>query len=350
MNAAMRSLGMFVFVVMSACGTDTTAVDPTATQTFAFGPFAVEPGTEISDQCVQITLHNDHDLYINQVELTTGPGFHHSNWVFVPENVFRADDGTNTDGVYKCTDRHFDQQVGAVFGGVLFAQSTQSPHEVQTFPAGAALKIPAHFKLAATIHLLNPGDTVLDLTPTIALTPIAPADVTTLLAGFALEDHALGIPPQQRSRFTVTGCDIATPHQTALGRAPDFKIYHALAHYHSYGTGLSIEAVRPDNTTATIFTTGGVAGDSLGATLDPPFDMTGFTGVRFSCDYYNTSNATVVWGLGSQEMCVFLAFTDSPLAWGGGAVDSDPPGPVTDVNGVMSYSHDCTMYHLDASR
>ena len=87
-----------------------------------------------------------------------GPGFHHSNWLFVPASnpatgVIGPFDGP--DGTFTCADRGFDQAVAALKGGVLFAQSTQAQHDVQKFPAGAVIQIPAHSKIVATIHLLN---------------------------------------------------------------------------------------------------------------------------------------------------------------------------------------------------
>src|SRR4051812_27337325 len=84
----MRFRGIAAVAVVAAwgaaCGgTDTPAEDEP--RAYPFGPFTVQPNQEISDQCVQITLNNDDVMYVNQVELQTGgPGFHHSNWMFVP--------------------------------------------------------------------------------------------------------------------------------------------------------------------------------------------------------------------------------------------------------------------------
>src|SRR4051812_15514049 len=78
--------------------------EPPVTQvgqvTYAFGPFDVPGATEVTNDCVQITMANDDYVFVNAVELTTGPGFHHSNWFFVPERTFAGEDGT-----YTCKDR-----------------------------------------------------------------------------------------------------------------------------------------------------------------------------------------------------------------------------------------------------
>jgi hypothetical protein len=347
----MRSLGILALVATAACGTDDVNRGPD----YAFGPIDVAANTEISDQCVSIDLNNDTELYINKVELKTGPGFHHSNWFWVPD----PPDGTGLyhgpDGVWTCADRKFDQIAAAYKGGVIFAQSTQSQHDIQQFPAGAAVKVPPHAQLVSTIHLLNASDTPLHLTPVISLTGIPKETVTTELAGVSFENHALGLPPNKRSRFTVD-CDLQPMWDNlyALGNlptpAPSFKLYYALAHYHALGTGMEIDALAPDDTTAAnVYTTASAIGDELGGTLDPPFDFSGYSRLRFSCDYYNNTTATVGWGIGNQEMCVFLAFSDSAYAWAGGVVTDDPPGDPVDDNGVMSFSHKCTVFATESA-
>ncbi len=354
----MRIGGLLALVVAAACGGTNDGPAPDEPHPYSFGPFTVRADQEISDQCVQITLHNDTALFVNQVELQTGPGFHHSNWFFVPA----SDPATGTlgpfdgpDGTFTCRDRGFDQAVAALKGGVLFAQSTQSQHDIQTFPPGAVIQIPAHSKLVSTIHLLNTSDQAVTLNPVITLVPILESAVTIKLAGVSFEDHALGLPPNKQSKFTVD-CDLQPQwdllraNGSVTAPAPDFKLYYALAHYHALGTGMSIEALAADDTTSsTIFETSAQIGDALGGTLDPPFSMNGNSHLRFSCDFYNNTANTVGWGIGDQEMCVFLAFSDSAYNWAGGALDNDPPGPGTQVGNIMTYSHACSVYAVEQS-
>jgi hypothetical protein len=201
----------------------------------------------------------------------------------------------------------------------------------------------------ASIHLLNTGDEPLRLEPTIAFTPIAAADVATEMHSMTFEYHTLALPPRRQSRFTVD-CEIAPRHLEAFGREPDFKVYYALAHYHEWATSLTFDAVRPDGTSATIYTTENNVGDTLGGTIDPPFDMSGFSRVRLSCDYYNNTDATIYYGNGGGEMCIFNAFTDSLHTWGGGALDNGDPGQPTDDGGVMSFTRNCQVYSVDGTR
>jgi hypothetical protein len=338
----MRELAGLFVVAMGACAIGACAAEDTSTH--EFGPYTLEPGVERAHDCVQITLGNSDYLNVNAVELTTGTGFHHSNWFYVPEHIFPGDDGT-----YSCNDRNFNEPAAAIFGGVLFAQSTQSPHETQQFPDGVVIRVPPHSKLVAQIHLLNAGETPITVRPKIRLGTIPESAVTTTLAGISFEDHALGLPPNMSSRFTVE-CDIKTQHQQIFGRAPDFKIYYALAHYHVLGTGLDFEAVRDDGTSAMIYTTREKVGDTLGGMISPAFDMTGFSKLRFSCDYFNPTTNTVKWGNGDQEMCVFLAFSDSQYNWGGGVLEDDPPGNPQQVGNEMHFSNPCQVFANDGSR
>lgn len=340
-----RLLAMFLLV--TAC---TSTNDPiieeeqVGTTTYPFGPYDIAPNQEVTWDCVQISLDNADYIHVNTVELTTGPGFHHSNWFYVPEHIFPGEDGT-----YKCDDRGFSEPAAALLGGVLFAQSTQAAHEVQAFPEGVVVKIPPRSKIVAQIHLLNSGDAPLRVEPNIKLTSIRKADVKTVLAGISFQNQALALPPNKESRFIVE-CDLDPRHRGVFGRSPDFKIYYALAHYHDLGTELTVEAVRPDGTAATIYTTTTQVGDALGGPIDPLFDMTGFTKLRFWCDFYNPRANVVRWGVGDQEMCVFLAFSDSPHNWGGGVNERTAPQNPVEVGNQVQYTNPCTVFSGEAAR
>jgi hypothetical protein len=334
-------LACAVIAGMAGCAAD----DPLAPRTYSFGPYSLEPGAEITDDCVSVTLDNDEPIYVNQVELTTGPGFHHSNWFWVPDNQF-----TGPDGTWSCNERHYSEGAAGLFGAVVFAQSTQALHEIQAFPSGAATKIPPHSKLVAGLHLLNSADTVLAPKIELTLTPIAQEAVTTDLHGFAFQNQTIEIPPHAKSRFTIE-CDLTKSFDTMTTRPPpDFRIYHVLAHYHELGTGMTFEAIRDsDGAAQMMFETKTRIGDALATVLDPPFDLTGHSKIRFACEYDNPRDVSVGWGVGDQEMCIVFAFTDSPLVWSGGAPYIESPGPATDVNGVLEFTHGCVTAAVDGT-
>jgi hypothetical protein len=343
MTGSMRSVACVLLAGLLGCSDTPTPVDD-GSQTFRFGTLTLPPHSEDLGQCVALTLHNTEELFINEVELTTGPGFHHSNWLWVPDHLFPG-----PDGVFTCNERSYDQTAAGIVGGVFFAQSTQSTHEVQHFPEGVALKIPVGAKLVAQIHLLNSGDEPISLDPTIGFRTVPRQDVINKLASVTFEYHPLALPPQKRSRFTVE-CDLAPRHLEVFGTMPDFNIYYALAHYHEWGTGMTLEAVTADGTAAKIYSTEANVGDVLGGAISPAFSMAGYSKLRLTCDYYNDTAQTLYYGNGTGEMCIFNAFSDSPYNWAGGALDSGDPGQPTDVNGVMSFTHGCQVFAVESEK
>jgi hypothetical protein len=78
--------------------------------------------------------------------------------------------------------------------------------------------------------------------------------------------------------------------------------------------------------------------------------MVGYTKLRMSCEFYNPRAAVVGWGVGDQEMCVFLAFSDSQYNWGGGVTEQSPPENPQMVGNMFTYTNGCSVYANDASR
>ena len=156
------------------------------------------------DQCVSVTLHNDEPLYINQVELTTGPGFHHSNWFWVPDTSVPGRDGTWT-----CADRNYRGEAAGIFGGVVFAQSTQSPHEIQKFADGRRRSDPAALQAIAEPTCSTPV-TRRSRRSSRSRSPDSEQRRTAKLVGMSLENMTIAIPPHEISRFTIE-CDLSAP-------------------------------------------------------------------------------------------------------------------------------------------
>jgi len=76
-----------------------------------------------------------------------------------------------------------------------------------------------------------------------------------------------------------------------------------------------------------------------GKALDPPLDLTGATGLRLTCGYYNPRDKSVGWGIGDQEMCVMLGLADSDILMDAAALD----GNVVDgeVDGIVMNHGPC---------
>lgn len=330
-----------LLLAAAACGDDGGGLTP-GTHTYEFGPYALAPGQEINSQCVSATLGNDEPLYVNSVELTTGAGFHHSNWFWVPDDFFDGPDGT-----WDCDSRGFDEAAAGFMGGVLYAQSTQATHEVQAFPPGHAVMIPPRARIVAGTHLLNKGDEPLEVALSLAITTIA--NPTKKLAGMGFTNESISLPAMRDSRMTLE-CDLAGPHQNILGRPLDFSMYYALGHYHDLGTGITLHAVRADGTADLVFETASRVGDSLGGPIAPAFSFEGYSKLRFSCNYRNDRATPVRFGVGDREMCVFLAFIDSERNWTGGALGTGvAPTSTVDHGAYVESTYPCQVFVPEAT-
>jgi hypothetical protein len=57
----------------------------------------------------------------------------------------------------------------------------------------------------------------------------------------------------------------------------------------------------------------------------------------------------IYYGNAGGEMCVFLAFSDSPWLFGGGVLDETPdPASGVDEGGVTSYTRKCQIFTREA--
>lgn len=304
---------LLLAAALAGCGDAAPPAAPTDVR-LDFPAVTMQAGEELADLCQSATLGNDGPLFVNRVELAAGPGWHHSNWHYVPESAYEG-----PDGVWPCSARDFENAAASALGGTLFAQSTQSTAEAQAFPAGAAIVLPPRVKIVGQTHGLNVSDAPLTTAITLTLHTLPEAQVTTRLRAMSFQYHPLELPPRSRSRFTIE-CDLATRHENALERPLDFRLYYALAHYHELGRAMRIEAFGGPRDGEVIWEVASAVGEPAGRTIAPPYDLTGTSGVRVSCDFDNPRDEVVRWGIGDQEMCVFLAFTDSEVVWAGGAL------------------------------
>ncbi|MCS6797037.1 MAG: hypothetical protein NZ898_00665 [Myxococcota bacterium] len=341
---AVAPLATLLLPALVACGGEGEP-DPASerrTWIHAFEPFDAATGTEIVDVCQSWTLHNDEPLWVTAVRMENDGAWHHSNWFFVPESVYRGPDGGDGDGTWPCAERGFDQVGAASAGGVLFAQSTQARAEEQRFAAGAAIRLPARVRIVGSIHVLNLGPPIrtgIRLT----LETLPESEVRVRLAPLNMSYFALDLPPRRRSAFAVS-CDFETPYRRLLGRPLDFGIYYVLPHYHTLAEGLRLELVGGPNDGQVVFSTDAAIGDPLGRGYDPPFSLVGATGLRLTCAYDNPRDERVVYDIGDQEMCDVLVYTDSPLIIGGWARTGMPVGD--DPEGVALHEGHCEVLAL----
>jgi len=300
-----------------------------------FTGIRVAPGTESTGQCASWRLGNERPLFINQVEMDAGAGWHHSNWFFVPEGTFSVDDG-----VWDCGG-DFDGVKAALSGGVLFAQSTQATEETQGFQPGAALEVPAGSVVVGEIHIINVTEEELETDLALSLTALPEEEVETRLRPLAFDFHQLAIPAQQRSRFEAS-CDM----EEAFGGPIDLAVHYVLPHYHRFGVAMDIEMMGGTRDGESVYGIESGIGEPLGRSMAPPLSLTGARGIRFACEFDNPTQDTIYFGNNrDSEMCIMLAFTDSNVVWGGGVLEGAPRLRGVE-DGVAVYEGDCSVLAL----
>ncbi|MCA9602366.1 MAG: hypothetical protein R3A78_15825 [Polyangiales bacterium] len=303
------------------------------TLTHEFPAFVAAPGEEIPWECQSWTLHNDKPLYVTSVSQENDGAWHHSNWFFVPEDTFDGPDGT-----WSCSSREFNEVAAGLAGGVLFAQSTQSLTDEQAFHEGKAIELPAHARIVGNAHILNATAKSIETAIRFTIKTARAEDVDTKLYPVSYTNIALDLEPNAESRFVMT-CNIGDAFERKFNRAPDFHIEYVLPHYHALGNYFRIEALGGDKGDRVVFETKATVGDPVGKTLDPAFDMAGATDLRITCGYDNPRSSRVGYGIGDQEMCVFLAYIDAPIKIAGTAIMNEPLGPNDD--GIFMNNSPC---------
>lgn len=330
-------------LALGACG----GGDPPSAGTVDAGPevtvlthdfpgFHLEPSEEVRWHCQSWTLNNPEPMWVRAVRTRNEGGFHHSNWFVVNRLQFDGPDGS-----WPCTERGFDEIAAGVNGTVLFAQSTQSASDDQVFGEGAALRLPPFARIVGDVHLLEIAGAALDTHLQMTLEVVPESQVTTPLTPMALTYNALDIPARAQSAFT-TECDLDAPHVRETTRPLDARLYYLLPHYHEWGTLFRVEIFGGPRDGEIVFETSSAIGEPLGESFDPPIDLTGATGLRLTCQYDNTTDRDIRYGLAEGEMCMLLAYTDSDLKFVTDVMTNTVVGP--DADGVVQNTGPCSVF------
>jgi len=149
--------------------------------------------------------------------------------------------------------------------------------------------------------------------------------VKTKLAPFHVVYEALDLPPHSMSHL-YGECLVGEDFAISQNKPWDLKVHFALPHTHSLGRRVFMQAMGGPADGKMIIDVGGNTGDPQGRAFDPPFDLTGSSGLRFGCDFENPRDEHVVYGIGDQEMCELLGFAETTLAFEGKVFDNRPDG------------------------
>lgn len=342
---SLRALAVVSVVSLIACGDDPAGpCDPShaaCTLERTLSTTTVAPGQEISGLCQSWTLNNPEEIWVDSVTMRNGGGYHHSNWFFVPDDLY-----VQPDGAWDCGAVGFDELVAAVAGGFLFAQSTQVATEDQTFKDGAAVRIPPYSRIIGSTHLLNGGDTTLASPMALAVHSVAPEDVRVKLVPSRATYFDLHLAANKTSTVS-TSCELAQSYQREIGQPLKERIHYALPHYHALGTTAEIALVGGPRDGEVILHNAGF-GEASGKAFSPPVDLAaaGATGLKFSCTFMNDTTAEVQWGIGDQEMCEFALFVDSDMAFDGSVKRGTGALVGAGANGEDLHEGPCDMFTL----
>jgi len=294
-----------------------------------FETFDVPPGYEKDLLCQSWNLENEEDLYVNAVAFQNDGGWHHSNWLFVPENKYPGPDGS-----WDCVERDYTELEAALAGGVLFAQGTQARDEIQQFPEGVAIRVPARSKVIGQTHILNATSKQITTQARMQLHAIPGDDVTVPLNPFRLNYADLHIPPHSTAEFSGE-CNI---QEKLLEGKLDLNLYYVMPHYHYLGSQFRLEVLGGDRDGEVIVEH---EGEPRGYTLDPPASLRGADGVRFACRYENSGDEEVGYGIGDQEMCVMLGFAEADIILDAAVGEGTKSTGETD--GVREFAGPCNV-------
>lgn len=305
-----------------------------------FADFTVKGGEEIKGLCQSWTLNNPEELWVNAVELTQDVVSHHSNWTFVPSNQF---DGP--DGVWPCSERNYSQFEAALYGGVLYAQSTQASHEVQKFPNGAAVRVMPYARIIGDVHLLNTTSADITGHAKLSIYTLPEEEVEVKLAPFHLDYHGLDIPAHATSRF-VGECALKDEFPS---NEMKMDLYYILPHTHSMASRFFVEVMGGPLDGTSLLNIEGFNAEARGRQYDPPVSLLGATGLRFACEYTNPRSENVGWGFGDQEMCELLGFAAMPIAFESRISTAEPAGQDGDTK-VFKGACDTVAFFWDQNK
>jgi hypothetical protein len=348
-------------MVLSACATETeetapatpldamdvslapdageTALDPCVGTCIShgFGVIDVPAGSEADGVCLSWTLDNDEPLFVNAILSENDGMFHHSNWFWVPESQWNMPDGD-----WSCSEQGFKELEAAVFGGVLFAQSTQVLSEDHRFLPGAAVRIGPRARIIAAAHLLNPTPTDVQTEMRITLDTIPQEEVSAELQPFRFTYFDLDIPAQSRAEHSST-CDLVDSFKRISDESFDLKLHYILPHYHGLGDRFRLEIAGGELDGEALYDEVNLYGHPQGRTFEEPISLgeIGAHGFRFLCGYNNTTDDNVGWGIGDQEMCVMLGFAESVVRYDLTIAQTDETG--VNPEGTHTRSGPCSI-------
>jgi hypothetical protein len=274
--------GVVVAALLGACATD--AATPTAS--LQMPQVTLAPGQETT-QCVVLEMPNATPQMLRRIHSAISHGSHHLIAYRVPAD-------TPLHPVPAPCEAFEDITSGV--SPVIIAESADS--EV-VYPDGVGLAFAAHQRIKLEEHFLNPGDAAIGASGKVDFT-LEDAGPSMELANllfwgpqhFAIDPHKTG------------SADFAHPVNAGV------KVFGLTTHEHKHGTLATVELATSETGPGTeLYRNTDWEHPPLKA-FDPPLTFDGTQSLRLHCEWLNTSDQVVPFGLSAaiNEMCFFWAY------------------------------------------
>jgi hypothetical protein len=281
--------GLVIAALLGACGSDNSPAAPDAATPIAslrMPEVALQAGQETT-QCVILQLSNETPQMLRRIRSVISHGSHHLI-------AYRVPDATPLHPEPAPCQAFEDITSGV--SPVIIAETADS--EV-IYPDGVGLAFAAHQKIKLEEHFLNAGDAVINGSGKVDFTLVDPQPSMVLAnlmfwgpQQFAIDAHKAG------------SADFA--HVVNAG----VKVFGLTTHEHRFGTLATIgEATSATGPATELYRNTDWEHPPLKA-FDPPLAFDGTQSLRLHCEWLNTSDEVVPFGLSAatNEMCFFWAY------------------------------------------
>ena len=260
--------------------------DAGGTSTFRaqIGPFDTPPGHE-DTLCIVVDLGNESPAYIRSVRARLDEGSHHMI-------VHRVDRGVANPVPSPCP-----AFAHAMSGSMIFI--AQQPDSSLVYPEGSGLRVQPHQLIGLEMHFINYfSDRNEDIAGQVELELVTGEEPLEEVQFLFTGDLALSLPPRERT--TVTSF-----HGIPSGA----RVFALTSHTHQYGEVTYIERTRSISEEGPILHESTSWAEPPLDVFDPPIRFGAGEGLKLTCQFVNTSDSHVGFGLDfDDEMCFLWVY------------------------------------------
>lgn len=257
-------------------------------------PRVVGPGEEI-ETCISWPFPkglSSNIVYAGHIYAT--PGLHHSNVVTKP-----VDPKVGPQPSPACFPGAYNPfgELPYVVADALFANSTQIiGGETLALPPGVGFRLDVTRDVVANIHFLNTTGEPIVAEVAYDLFTMTEDTLEHEAAPFAMQVNDFLIPPHTKQTIGAT-CDIFGGSVVSL-----------MPHTHNLLERMTVDLVHKDGSEERVYEKGAFDTASDIRVYDPPIAMKSTDSIRYGCDFNNTTEHDVVYGIGENEMCVLFGY------------------------------------------